>query len=313
MEPLARRLIAAKLRASLRQDDDSRQNQDALELLGEVKLSIFQRLTRSSNGAIDSEVRELDAYVRTVASNVFNQYLRQKYPRRLSLKNQLRYLLSHDSRFAIWQTADDRWACGPRSCTSQSDLKVIDLTEAVCDELRLRVKDARGKTRAVIAFVTNYFEIYPEATALDDLVALGCEILNVEEPTEVSESDDIGELRYTATNSTALEVLEDNEFVRRLWKDVLELPLKHRIALLLNFKDDSGESLLSMLPVMRVATIRQVADGLGFGHEELAKIWNELPWDDNRIADRLGITRQQVINLRQSARQMLRRKIWPSS
>jgi len=64
-----------------------------------------------------------------------------------------------------------------------------------------------------------------------------------------------------------------------------------------------------MLPTMRAATIRDIADALGFGHTEFAGLLGELPWDDKQIAEHLEITRQQVINLRQSARQMLRRKL----
>ena len=43
--------------------------------------------------------------------------------------------------------------------------------------------------------------------------------------------------------------------------------------------------------------------------EELAGMWNSLPLDDRGIAERLGITRQQVINLRKSARARLARRM----
>jgi hypothetical protein len=43
--------------------------------------------------------------------------------------------------------------------------------------------------------------------------------------------------------------------------------------------------------------------------EEFAEIWNHLPLDDNRIAEILNLTRQQVINLRKSARERLARRM----
>jgi hypothetical protein len=43
--------------------------------------------------------------------------------------------------------------------------------------------------------------------------------------------------------------------------------------------------------------------------EELARMWNDLPIDDMRIATRLGIKRQQVINLRKAARARLARRL----
>jgi hypothetical protein len=42
---------------------------------------------------------------------------------------------------------------------------------------------------------------------------------------------------------------------------------------------------------------------------ELAGLWNDLPLDDNRIAALLACTRQQVINLRMSARKRLAKRI----
>jgi hypothetical protein len=43
--------------------------------------------------------------------------------------------------------------------------------------------------------------------------------------------------------------------------------------------------------------------------EELTEIWNALPLDDVAIAAHLGVTRQQVINLRKSARERLVRRM----
>ena len=42
---------------------------------------------------------------------------------------------------------------------------------------------------------------------------------------------------------------------------------------------------------------------------ELAALWPDLPLEDAAIAERLGLTRQQVINLRKSARARLGRRM----
>ena len=57
-----------------------------------------------------------------------------------------------------------------------------------------------------------------------------------------------------------------------------------------------------------VATFREVAAALEIGPEELAELWNRLPLEDLEIAARLGLDRQQVINLRSTARQKLARR-----
>ncbi len=42
--------------------------------------------------------------------------------------------------------------------------------------------------------------------------------------------------------------------------------------------------------------------------ERLARLWNDLPLDDITLAGHLGLTRQQVINLRSDARRRLARR-----
>ena len=39
--------------------------------------------------------------------------------------------------------------------------------------------------------------------------------------------------------------------------------------------------------------------------DELTRVWNGLPLDDLKIAARLGLNRQRVIDLRRTARQRL--------
>jgi len=57
--------------------------------------------------------------------------------------------------------------------------------------------------------------------------------------------------------------------------------------------------------------MNQIAEVLEMLPEKFAELWNDLPIDDAAIAQRLGITRQQVINLRKSARERLGRRMKP--
>lgn len=54
-----------------------------------------------------------------------------------------------------------------------------------------------------------------------------------------------------------------------------------------------------------IASLRQIAALLGIDAAELAEIWKSIPLDDLTIAGRLGLQRQQVINLRRAARDRL--------
>ena len=96
--------------------------------------------------------------------------------------------------------------------------------------------------------------------------------------------------------------------LKRLWAEICQLPLRQRAALLLNLRDAQGRGVITLLPLTRIATIRQIAEALAMTAEQLAAVWSDLPFEDAAIARSLGITRQQVINLRKSARERLARR-----
>ena len=105
---------------------------------------------------------------------------------------------------------------------------------------------------------------------------------------------------------------EQKQWLTRLWAEIRELPPFQRTALLLNLRSESSASALALLPASGVATLKDIAAALGMAVEEFAELWNRLPLDDRTIGERLGITRQQVINLRKSARERLGRRMQTS-
>lgn len=145
------------------------------------------------------------------------------------------------------------------------------------------------------------------------LVTFIFELRGIQEPSEIAETDGQGENRFyeqiADSKQNQADELEGRERLKRLWEEICQLPPRHRAALLLNLKDKAGESVITFLPLLRIATIRQIAEALDFSPEHFATVWNGLPWEDLKIAEHLGVTRQQVINLRQSARARLGRLI----
>jgi len=107
---------------------------------------------------------------------------------------------------------------------------------------------------------------------------------------------------------TAWQV-EKRIFLQRLWEAVRELPRNQRMALLLNLKDADGRGCIALFPLAGVASVRELAETLEMSAEEFAELWKELPLDDARIADLLGMQRQQIINARKSARERLARRL----
>ena len=112
-------------------------------------------------------------------------------------------------------------------------------------------------------------------------------------------------------SDTPLIRLERREDLASLWNEIVLLPLPQRIALLLNLRGGGSGSAIALLVLLGVTTFDALAAALAMTGEELAAIWSALPMDDLTIAERLGVSRQQVINLRQSARKRLGRRRGP--
>jgi hypothetical protein len=93
-----------------------------------------------------------------------------------------------------------------------------------------------------------------------------------------------------------------------MWDEIKQLPLKQRAALLLNLKDSEGSDLLSVIPINGIATFAEIANLLELSRDQFTAIWREIPLGDLKIAKLLGVTRQQVINLRKSGRERLIRR-----
>jgi hypothetical protein len=97
--------------------------------------------------------------------------------------------------------------------------------------------------------------------------------------------------------------------LQRLWEELQELPFNQRAALLLNLRNAEGRGCVSLFPATGISTLRQLAQALEMKAESFAELWNELPLEDARIAELLGLTRQQVINARKSGRERLTRRL----
>jgi hypothetical protein len=102
--------------------------------------------------------------------------------------------------------------------------------------------------------------------------------------------------------------LQVRQYMERLWKEIRDLPLDHRRALLLNLEDSAGGD-IQMFEFLGIATIRQIALTLEMDPLSFAELWKGLPIDDATIGRDLGLSRQDVANRRSSARKRLARRM----
>jgi hypothetical protein len=102
--------------------------------------------------------------------------------------------------------------------------------------------------------------------------------------------------------------LIERDEIERLWDEIRQLRPMQRKALLLSLRYGGTMDVVATLTLSGLATFEEIAVTLEMSPSELAAIWSSLPLDDLKIAEMMGVTRQQVINLRKSARERLARR-----
>ena len=106
-DPIVKGIVRKKLRVSLSERDDRRENQDAFDVVQGIYEEIAKALAPPG-----ARVGDLTVYAAVVAYHACAQYLRAKYPARTRLKNKIRYFLTHEPGFALWETKDGDLHCG---------------------------------------------------------------------------------------------------------------------------------------------------------------------------------------------------------
>ncbi|HUR83322.1 MAG TPA: sigma-70 family RNA polymerase sigma factor [Thermoanaerobaculia bacterium] len=278
--PLIRRIVARATRAP----------EDADDLQSAIQIRLLHKLRRVA-AAGSSGIQDLDSYIATLSYNVINDHLRRRYPERTRLKNRLRYVLTHDARLALWSTPAGMAA-------GLKEWRGSNATEPAPDETRttrrMRDRDHPGDALQAV------FTAAGGAIELEALVTCMAALWHVVDaaPAEPANEMEAAPLQF-----------ERRELLQALWNEIAELRPMQRKALLLNLRGEEEPNVIALLILTGTAKFDDIAAALEMSGRELAEIWNELPLDDLRIAAALGVTRQQVINLRKSARERLRRRL----
>ncbi len=300
IKPVIEKTLRFKMHVSLTPTDFSQTNQDALELFGEINVLIVSELRKLKSNN-EKTIQNLSSYVSSVTTNVYRQYLRKKYPLRRQLKNKLQYLLTHHPKFALWEDKKG-WLCGLKQAVSPS--QPLDI-ETVKTKIRSLVhQNNLQDSGQTVELVRTCFEVAESSIFLNDLISIVAAIQGIEDPKEIGGfEENLNVIKSLIDSDNGLvHKIEQQEELNKVWSGICEMPVRHRLALLLNLKSRDGDGVITLFPVLRIATIRQIAAALEFSPEEFADIWAELPWEDIKIAEYMKLTRQQVINLRQSAR-----------
>jgi|GEM_PF-217623 len=342
-DPIIKKILRSKLRVSLN-GRGTEQNQDALELAGDLRASIISTLRALRQNPDKAAIANFPDFVAIKTYSACADYFRAKHPQRSRLKSLLRRRLRQNPRFALWQAEDKRWYAGfSGRQESGTEAEELDASHSVMPGRLSEPPAVAGGPTALIAttahemgppasaggsdkadlmadlmdaqrksddFLSGLFQRSARPIVFDEVVKIAAEAWHVHDPptesidTGNSERDD----QFTSSEPRVDLALEQRLFFEQVWLEVCQLPVLQRAALLLNLRDARDGGVISFLPFLGVASKEELARLLEIPNADFQKIWNELPLDDFRIAQMFGVTRQQVINLRKTARERLLRR-----
>jgi len=323
-DPWIRQTLRRRFHFSLRPGRTgpaSTEEEEAADVHGETQAQLLQRLRALRQDPQSEPIRDFKAYVVATTAHVFDHYLRRKYPQRWRLKKRLRDLLTHQPGLALWESRQKEAVGGFADWEKEGRV-------ALRNRCYLQLlQDPQGWSRQVwpgedpsgmnlADLVAALFSLVGSPMALDDLVAVVAALQGVPDlPAVGGNGDDRAE-----GGEGLLESLPDpgpgperrvviRAYLQQLWAEILLLPRRQRMALLLNLRLEGRENGLELWVETGLVRLREIAAALEMSPAELAELWNHLPLEDGCLAQRLGITRQQVINLRRVARARLRRRM----
>jgi DNA-directed RNA polymerase specialized sigma24 family protein len=291
--------------------------EDAEDIRSEVLAHLFKRLQDLKMNPWERRISDFRSYVAVTTYNACYQHLRQKYPNRWRLKNKLRYFLTHQNNFALWKTDKNEWLSGfaawrGMNARYMDTMQLARLYESLQEIVCIEQPDERSVQQTnPLGLLTTIFNLLDHPLEFDDLVNVVGTLWGYKDQSDISLDDNVHQTSENLNGSQISldEIIDQRLSLERLWAEVCQLPRKQRVALLLNLRDEKGQGIIMLIPFTRTATVRQIAEALEIPTEDFAETWNSLPLDDLAIAELLGATRQQVINLRKAARERLTRRI----
>ncbi len=310
-----KQIIRYKLRTAFHPHDEATDGADAEDVYSSAVVSLLARLRELKAHPESVAIHHFRGYVATLTYNACSKHLREKYPQRHSLKNKLRYLFTHQPELSLWQDANGNRLCGyatwkTHPCKAASRGELYPLLEAPHRWLPTICEPANDG--ALIDLARAALDHLGAPIEIDDLVNLIAELTGVKDhplPDGLNEASEPQREAASAEPHSAESALEQRAYLEHLWREICQLPLRQRTALLLNLKDEQGGNSLALFPLTGVASLRQIAAAMELSLDELTAFWNDLPLEDLVIAERLHLSRQQIINLRKCARERLHRKM----
>lgn len=312
ISPLITQILRHKLPTHLEQKKENHRNQDLEEVRHEIQLHLLKRIYDLKSHAAIKPVVNLRSYVAATARNACDEYIRRKFPQRRNLRDHIRYCLLTNDDLVLWKGDGQGWLSGLSAWNKHSKPALSSIASESKSELLLQKLQSEGAQRLDLYNLTKtILQIAGEPLAIDQLTTIIAKIYGVEDHAACSFDGGDATLseRLASPQATPAEVIEYREHLEHLWEEICQLPRRQRVALLCNLKDQRGINVITLFPATGAASFEQIANALEIPPLEFETLWSKLPLDDLSLAKYLGISRQQVINLRRNARDRLMRRM----
>lgn len=305
VQPIIRTIVRRRLRGFAQGG-----GQDADDIEADVLVSLLGRIEDVGAHVDAAAIANLRGYVAVMAYHACDQHVRHRHPGRWRLKSRLRYALTHCEGLALWDGASGQWMAGLEAWRGRSPVLVSSerLSRLKADARAAETPDFSGRglphqLRALFLWLGHPLE-------LDDLLEVAQRLFGAADAAPAAAEVVSADVERAPEPGMGPEAaLERRLYLERLWAEIRALPPRQRVALLLNLRDADGGDILGLLTLVGITCLHGIAETLEVPVRELAGLWAELPLEDAVLARRLGITRQQVINLRKSARERLSRRM----
>lgn len=311
IEPIIRRGLGYKLRF-YGPHAEHLQRPEFEEIYNDIQLRLLKRLRALKQDPTQNHIVNLRSYVATVTRNTCDEYLRQRYPLRRGLKDKVRRHLLSNTEFALWEDTEHNWLAG---LSGWQNLRRARKDGTTSSELRERLKmewqTVDVRRLQLHDLLTAIFGVAHAPLDLDQLTELIAGFWGIaDRPAEPLDANTYAPLEeQLGADINPAAIIERRQSLELLWREICQLPRRQRVALLLNLRNPHGINVITLLPATGVATFEQIAQTLEIPAAEFEQLWAQLPLDDLHLATYLGATRQQVINLRKTARGRLLKRM----
>src|ERR1051326_8085128 len=114
-QPILKGIVGTRYRVSLdalRGRTQTRNEQEASDAYSDATIQLISYLRKLRRQPQRDAIQNFRAYVAATTYRACDNLLRRKYPQRWSLKTKLRYLLSKQECFALWEAKQHETLCG---------------------------------------------------------------------------------------------------------------------------------------------------------------------------------------------------------